>query len=1126
MTQSIQLDLTGIDTLVDVFTTDSGINYEGVDVDQFVSKRSAAETLVKKYLSKYRLDTSESILSALKPLKIKNPIFDSKVTRENFDLAISRLLPINGTISNVLARVVYFKNNNFYSYLDLVYRKTMTGVEIINNSYPIKPSEIKENWNNDFYDQETVKGAELLQQDEKEKLVQVNEDTSLLDTFTVNYVDSISESNRKITALVPLCSNINSQDIFKINDITMESSDFDPEIDKQLKIIFRNVINSSTNGAFPSFLFANNDSKEIVPYNFKQNVNDIADFIVNNLDNRPFLLKRSADHTATYNTRMGTFTYKYLTKLIKNKIKDRIPDSPFLELINCKLPKFSNATNDLDFSTGKIIKVIEKINNEGQAKRFALIAINNHSLFMSFDQEHPDYEGIDKGNIILFRSKQVGQLGLKTIDYGFIIRQENSEYIEILKDHTDDLVKEYTRHINDIHAGHFYVSHLISSIRSKDYYSSASQPNQKVPISKIFQFLTTLNGTAYYNNGRYRDSFWLDFNHNFVLVNQDLELYNQVYRNLITSNKVTKAVTIHDPNIDLQVNIENEAKEKLLIFQKGLLRLASEGKSFSISMNDSQAIEFAEKQIKFGNQILKCSSMLTVLPKVKDEVKTKLAKVAELTHEKYGYNYIGYYNKLNKKFFKNILKLEDIDLKDFESYTHDYANGAWNLNKKKMEDFMVKIKQDIKKHNDIVKPYLELLDDESIKCFNKTLVPYIDKEITMPLFSLIDIGLKRDKVIEKKLLCKELGYNPDYFNNFELVNSNIDADSLSNTFLMVTNLSIDDIDFNIMVNKLINKLDFLFINQRYGYFDDHIRPNLPISTKVKLFEATIGNVDITLSVSKSNADVITWYLNGKRLRRDEVSAVVKRALCFNAQKDYNEFIEDISSMSLRARNLVAKGLDITIQNGSGKTATVLLEFERVNKVWYLIIRDTNQKKVRQLEIEGGVVKFANSLIKKDQNNNRYAKKRRFTSAGFMTLMAGVKDFTVKDAQNLIATGLRTINEAIARSRKLLEDTVKMVKAQYITHTYGTKTIKGYMVTGMTGSKYLVACNKETFEKSYNGTDKFAGVYSMPTLTKICIVDKSIDQNGFDIIVNRILALKNDAYIAESVTTLRPYVGQQ
>ena len=54
-------------------------------------------------------------------------------------------------------------------------------------------------------------------------------------------------------------------------------------------------------------------------------------------------------------------------------------------------------------------------------------------------------------------------------------------------------------------------------------------------------------------------------------------------------------------------------------------------------------------------------------------------------------------------------------------------------------------------------------------------------------------------------------------------------------------------------------------------------------------------------------------------------------------------------------------------------------------------------------------------------------------------------------------------------------------------------------------------------------EKFGGVYALPTLQMICIVDKSSDQSGFDMIANRLLALRNDSFIAATVHTLKPFL---
>ena len=55
--------------------------------------------------------------------------------------------------------------------------------------------------------------------------------------------------------------------------------------------------------------------------------------------------------------------------------------------------------------------------------------------------------------------------------------------------------------------------------------------------------------------------------------------------------------------------------------------------------------------------------------------------------------------------------------------------------------------------------------------------------------------------------------------------------------------------------------------------------------------------------------------------------------------------------------------------------------------------------------------------------------------------------------------------------------------------------------------------------SHNLEGKSGAVYRLPTLSYVCIVDKDHRQVGYDIIVNRLFALRNDAFISRMVGTL-------
>jgi hypothetical protein len=337
----------------------------------------------------------------------------------------------------------------------------------------------------------------------------------------------------------------------------------------------------------------------------------------------------------------------------------------------------------------------------------------------------------------------------------------------------------------------------------------------------------------------------------------------------------------------------------------------------------------------------------------------------------------------------------------------------------------------------------------------------------------------------------------------------------------------DDLDFNTLTNRFVDCIcaTFGITKKSSDLFKAVMLPNLPNDQNIILTEATIGSVQAVVSVRVSGPrNTAKWMINGNKVRRDEINPVLKRAICFEDQDSYNQFLADVQVLSLRARNLITRGLEITIISNNNMRVPVLLEFSRSGRTWSLMIRNPDGTEFKRHVIKGGATKFANILAAIERARRMGSiQERDMSVTQFLNTAKAIPTLGIESVRRLLATGLKTINEALARSRKLLEDTARIVKADHIEHTYGSKTMKGYKVTGSSGNAYLVACDKVTTHISdRHGTTKLGGVYSLPQLTYVCIVDKSNDQMGYDIVVNRLLALKNDSFIAGSVTTLSRY----
>jgi hypothetical protein len=124
----------------------------------------------------------------------------------------------------------------------------------------------------------------------------------------------------------------------------------------------------------------------------------------------------------------------------------------------------------------------------------------------------------------------------------------------------------------------------------------------------------------------------------------------------------------------------------------------------------------------------------------------------------------------------------------------------------------------------------------------------------------------------------------------------------------------------------------------------------------------------------------------------------------------------------------------------------------------------------------------------------------------------VVGLTAENLKVLVVEAKKAYVDAIAKSKLLLETTVKKFNLEEKSVKIKNSMRKGYVVPGQV-KKYFVS-----YESNSHTSD--CGVYTYPDMNYVCIIDKSPNQQvGVDKFVNRIYALANDRLLAKQISTL-------
>jgi len=258
----------------------------------------------------------------------------------------------------------------------------------------------------------------------------------------------------------------------------------------------------------------------------------------------------------------------------------------------------------------------------------------------------------------------------------------------------------------------------------------------------------------------------------------------------------------------------------------------------------------------------------------------------------------------------------------------------------------------------------------------------------------------------------------------------------------------------------------------------------------------IGDVTFGLkyetSVNRVNIESTKTYLNDFRINKQEITDCLRRAVCYTTQEDFDEFISNVSSCSLRFHRYLQTGVDFEVSGmRHGEGFAFKLPLERRKNLMYIVLGD-NEYKVR--------------------DTNKLLNMQNLRDLGeIMELLLAdkvIEGMTIDDAKSVLRLAKIEFQDAIDKSKKLLEETektLKLIKQENI-QMNEISVREGYIVNGKL-RQYVVA-NTEKCE-----------VYEYPSGRYICIVDKSTSQVGKDKLINRLYALTNDQALAQDIHTL-------
>jgi hypothetical protein len=344
-----------------------------------------------------------------------------------------------------------------------------------------------------------------------------------------------------------------------------------------------------------------------------------------------------------------------------------------------------------------------------------------------------------------------------------------------------------------------------------------------------------------------------------------------------------------------------------------------------------------------------------------------------------------------------------------------------------------------------------------------------------------------------------------------------------------------------LTDVVLNRLDPNGVFDIYQLVDAFVASILEEAAKVPLnasgqgfsearqWTFTINGIPITLSLSTTNT---RRRVNGHLINNDELARVIRRATCYTDARQYDAFLRQIERASLRVHDAIANGVPIKIwlpdRHAYYKEVTMKhpkVFFITENNKYFLWLDKEKTTKVPLRRFVGLLdeLKKLNSQTNNGYVNDNSGFQYRNTDWCRWRLKQILRAHAVNDKNEPLVTEkqldpliellLEARTEAEKKSAQLLASVVKETKAKEVKYN----SLDAYEIVGNSGAQYTVE-KEAPFKVWRTGTNQY-----------VCIVDGRGEMGvGYDALVARLLALKNDSFVVDRITTLRDTVreGQQ
>lgn len=267
----------------------------------------------------------------------------------------------------------------------------------------------------------------------------------------------------------------------------------------------------------------------------------------------------------------------------------------------------------------------------------------------------------------------------------------------------------------------------------------------------------------------------------------------------------------------------------------------------------------------------------------------------------------------------------------------------------------------------------------------------------------------------------------------------------------------------------------------------------------------VGTVKIKIEQMKK-----CILVNNCRINKEDVETVLKKAIEYQCQDEYDSFLKYTSKVNLRLQKALADGW-IKFELEIDRTSDCCLSLNEDKMILAIPIMRKEEKNYVIIKSKEYGVKNVTALFKLAENRYSYHYEGHMQKT-IKQLYKSISKITADEISELIDNGRKEYRKMMAKARK--EEKRKVEKSmEFVEHAIriskADKVKGGYLVKGLSNTTYFIGDNLEVWTTKKKGDTYKNDKY-------LCIVDIGTGDSKwekFDALAKRLLMLSKDKVIA-------------